>query len=500
MIFEAILNRTRQPLRDRNPNMPASLERIVSRLLEKDRSARYASAAETRTDLERLQTGRVPIAAPQRGSQRWKYGVLAAAALFGAAGLLLFWQQRVQSKLLTDKDTIVLADFTNTTDDAVFDGTLRQGLVVQLEQSPFLSLISDERIQRTLGLMGQPADARLTPKLAREICDRTGSAAVLEGSIASLGSQYVLGLGAKNCGTGEIVDEEQTHASRKEEVLDALSQMAAKFRGRVGESLASVKEHNTPLAEATTPSLEALKAYSAGLKHLTGEEDRTAAVRLFQQAIEEVAIARFQAEHTKLQRRLDAMYDDKLDGMIDEAFFRRKADECRAGQAKLTDEIERHQQANQNYIEDGTRLLDLANKAADLFEKQPAPEKRKLLRFVLIGCTWKNGQLGFEYRKPFDLIAEFEQAGKTAKSKTQHSNRDGDRGPAQSEGRKPTEHEGVAPLQIVAGGKSLAGQTGQNEIWLPSLDAFRTQLSLQGSLPPALANLNLSLNYMESMG
>ena len=107
------------------------------------------------------------------------------------------------------------------------------------------------------------------------------------------------------------------------------------------------------------------------------------------------------------------MYNDKLDGVIDEAFFRRKADECRADQVKLSDEIELHRQANQNYIEDGARLLDLANKAADLFEKQPAPEKRKLLQFILSACTWKNGQLGFEYRKPFDLIAEFEWARKT---------------------------------------------------------------------------------------
>ena len=116
---------------------------------------------------------------------------------------------------LTDKDTIVLADFINTTGDPVFDGTLRQGLAIQLEQSPFLSLISDERIQKALGLMGQPADARLTPRLAKEICERTGSAAVLEGSIASLGSQYVLGLRAKNCRTGDVLDEEQVQAARK---------------------------------------------------------------------------------------------------------------------------------------------------------------------------------------------------------------------------------------------------------------------------------------------
>ena len=167
---------------------------------------------------------------------------------------------------LTDKDTIVLADFSNTTGDSVFDGTLRQGLAVQLEQSPFLSLISEERIQQVLRLMGKPADARLTPEIAREICERTASAAVLDGSIASLGSQYVLGLRAEDCRTGDVLAEEQVQAARKEDVLNALGQIASKFRTRVGESLTTVKKHDTPLAEATTPSLEALKAYSAGWK------------------------------------------------------------------------------------------------------------------------------------------------------------------------------------------------------------------------------------------
>jgi site-specific DNA recombinase len=180
----------------------------------------------------------------------------------------------------------------------------------------------------------------------------------------------------------------------------------------------------------------------------------------------EAALARLQAEHTKIQRRLDTMYDDKLDGVIDEAFFRRKADECRAEQTKLSDEIERHRQANQNYIEDGARLLDLANKAAELFEKQPAPEKRKLLRFVLSGCTWKNGQLGFEYRKPFDLIAEFERAEKARKSKTEHSNRNGDYGPVPGVGRQAHENERVAPIEIVAGRRGQAGKTAQNDNWL----------------------------------
>ena len=163
-----------------------------------------------------------------------------------------------------DKDTIVLADFTNMTGDDVFDDTLRQGLAVQLQQSPFLSLISDERMHRTLLLMKQPADAKLTLKVASEICERSNSAAVLQGSIAPLGSAYVVGLLAKRCRTGATLDEEQAQASSKEDVLNALSQIARTFRTRVGESLATVKEHETPLVEATTASLDALKAYSTG--------------------------------------------------------------------------------------------------------------------------------------------------------------------------------------------------------------------------------------------
>ena len=167
---------------------------------------------------------------------------------------------------LSAKDTVVLADFANSTGDPVFEGTLRQGMAVQLAQSPFLSLISEQRIAKTLRLMGREADAPLTPETAREICERTGSAAVLEGSIANLGSQYVVGLRAEHCGTGDLLDAEQAQAARKEDVLSALSQIAVKFRTRVGESLATVEQHSTPLAEATTDSLDALKAYSAGLK------------------------------------------------------------------------------------------------------------------------------------------------------------------------------------------------------------------------------------------
>src|SRR5207244_4936775 len=131
---------------------------------------------------------------------------------------------------------------------------LRQGLAVELQQSPFLSLIPDPQVQRTLALMGQPKEARLSPEIARQVCERTASAAVLEGSIASLGSQYVLGLRARNCNTGSVLDQEQAVAARREDVLNSLSQMARTFRTRVGESLATVEQHSTPLAEATTPS------------------------------------------------------------------------------------------------------------------------------------------------------------------------------------------------------------------------------------------------------
>jgi DNA-binding winged helix-turn-helix (wHTH) protein/Tfp pilus assembly protein PilF len=216
----------------------------------------------------------------------WRWIALAAALLL-ATGVptFLLLRHRATPPVLSAKDTVVLADFGNSTGDPVFDGTLRQGLAVQLDQSPYLSLISDDRIHRTLRLMGRQPDARLTTEIAREICERTGSAAVLEGSIAPLGSQYAMGLRAKDCRTGDVLDEEQVEAARKEDVLNALGQMAGRFRARVGESLYTIKEHNTPLAEATTPSLEALEAYSTAWRVLASS-GATSAMPLFRHAIE----------------------------------------------------------------------------------------------------------------------------------------------------------------------------------------------------------------------
>src|SRR6476620_6735609 len=269
LIFDAILNHPAVPAVRLNPDVPADWERIIGKCLEKDRDLRYQSASDIRADLQRLKrdtdsgsdapTRRVAAVAGSPARRKAMAAASVALLAILSAGYL-YWRR---PPVLTDKDTIVLADFTNTAGDPVFDETLRQGLTVQLRQSPFLSLISEQRIQGALRLMVQPPDARLTPELARGICERTASSAVLDGSIASLGSQYVLGLRAKDCRTGDVLDQEQVQAARKEDVLNALSQAASRFRTRVGESLATVGKHDTPLEEATTPSLDALKAYSA---------------------------------------------------------------------------------------------------------------------------------------------------------------------------------------------------------------------------------------------
>ena len=199
----------------------------------------------------------------------WRWIAVGMAILLAVAlGMWRFLSHR--RAVLGAKDTVVLADFANSTGDPVFDETLREGLAIELEQSPFLSLISDQRIRHMLGLMGHPADARITPEIARGVCERTGSAAVLEGSIAPLGSQYVLELRAKSCRSGDVLDQEQVQVGKKEDVLNALGQISSRFRERLGESLTTIQEHNTPLDEATTPSLEALEAFSMGWKlHMT---------------------------------------------------------------------------------------------------------------------------------------------------------------------------------------------------------------------------------------
>ena len=287
-VFDSILNRAPISSLQLNASLPAGLERIISKCLEKDREVRYQHASEIRADLEQLKqerdSGRL-ITDARRGptvSKHWAAALIAVAiAGLGVAG----YQYARRAPKLTEKDTIVLADFTNKTGDADFDETLRQGLAVELGQSPFLSLISDQRIRGTLHLMGRPENTPVLGDVAREVCERTFSAAVVQGSISRLGSQYVLGLRATNCRTGELFFDEQLQLAKKDGVLNSLSQVARKFRTKAGESLAAIKDHSTPLIEATTPSLEAWKLYCDAFK-VAITENNAGAIPLLQRAIQ----------------------------------------------------------------------------------------------------------------------------------------------------------------------------------------------------------------------
>ena len=298
-ILDCILNRTSVPPVRLNPDVPAELERIINKALEKDRNLRYQHASEMRADLQRLKRDRdsgrsasvisgmaqVAEEAPAVPMKRlWKIGVRVAALLF--AGLVAggFYYRSHQAKRLTDKDTIVLADFTNSTGDAVFDDTLRTALTVSLQQSPFLNVLPEREVAKRLELMARPADTKLTPEAAREVCVRAGSKAYVAGAIGSLISEYVLALKAVNCQSGDTLAEEQVTAASKEKVLGALGKAASKLRSELGESLATVQRFDLPLAEATTSSLEALKAYSLGRKAVAVKSNT--GLPHFQRAIE----------------------------------------------------------------------------------------------------------------------------------------------------------------------------------------------------------------------
>jgi len=290
-IFNAILERPPVPPVRINPDTPPKLEDIINKCLEKDRNLRFQHASDLRTDLQRLrrdtESGRLTVpagveaAAPTR--DWWKVIPPVAVVLVALVGGSYFYLKRPSK--LTTKDTVVLADFDNSTGDPVFDGTLRQGLSAQLEQSPFLNLLSDQHIAQTLSLMAQPRNARLTDKLAGEVCQRTASVATIEGSISSLGSQYVLGLKTVNCRTGDPLAEEQVTANGKEQVLKALGEAATKLRERLGESLTSVQKYDVEPENVTTSSLEALNAYSLGMK-TREEKGDLAALPFFRQAVE----------------------------------------------------------------------------------------------------------------------------------------------------------------------------------------------------------------------
>jgi len=330
VICEAIMNRPPVAVVRLNHDVPAELERIINKALEKDRNLRYQHASEMRSDLQRMKrdsemgraiavssgaaavqqtgsqaaqqppaTGSSPSLAPSPSSSAVKVDenpvavrnlskiLVASAVILVAASIVgtIYFRTRQTTQRLTEKDTIVLADFANSTGDAIFDDTLKTALSVSLRQSPFLNVLSDGEVAKTLKLMTRPADSKLTVDLARELCLRAGSKAYVAGSISSLGSQYVLGLKAVDCQNGSTLGQEQTTASSKEQVLDALGKAASSLRGELGESLATVQKFDVPLEEATTSSLEALKAFTMGLK-VENEKGAAESLPYDQRAIE----------------------------------------------------------------------------------------------------------------------------------------------------------------------------------------------------------------------
>jgi eukaryotic-like serine/threonine-protein kinase len=290
-IFDSILNRTPVAPVRLNPEVSTEMERIIGKALEKNRDLRYQSAVDMRADLQRLKRNSdsgiaAPTAARVIPARKiaWKIvGACLVIALFAASAV--YYRLKQQKKRLTVKDSIVLADFANSTGDSIFDDTLKTALSVSLRQSPFLNVLPEGKVATVMRQMTLPAGTKITPDFAREICQRTGSKAYLTGTIAGLGSEYVVGLKAVNCQNGNTIAEGQITASSKEKVLDKLGEAAANIRGELGESLASVQKFDVPLEQATTASLDALNAYSLALSTWDKKGDHES-LPFFQKAVE----------------------------------------------------------------------------------------------------------------------------------------------------------------------------------------------------------------------
>jgi serine/threonine protein kinase/Tfp pilus assembly protein PilF len=322
VVFDAILNRQPPPPRALNPALPDDLDRTITRMLEKDRRLRYQTAADLLAELTRIRrdsgsrtaspsgltaapagstleaaviapnrgatvtSGSPSVVPPPRAASRGRQWALVAAGLLLAGGAGWYLWRTTQKPAFAERDSVVIADFANTTGDTVFDDALRQAVSVQLQQTPFLTLLSDQTVQRTLALMQRKPDEPLTGAVAREVCQRAGAKATVEGSIAPLGSSYVVTLGVHNCQTGASLAEQQLQATSKEDVLKVIDRAVASIRQHLGESLASIQRYDVPVTDATTASLDALRAYGLATRTrlLKGDD---AAVPFYRQAVED---------------------------------------------------------------------------------------------------------------------------------------------------------------------------------------------------------------------
>jgi serine/threonine protein kinase/tetratricopeptide (TPR) repeat protein len=378
VVFEGILNRTQvAPVRI-NPDVPAALEGIICKLLEKDKELRYQSAAEVRADLKRVRrdtesgtigvvTGsfeRVRALTPQENSRKlWSYAMAAVVVLALAGMASFFFARKHRAAMMTEKDTILVTDFVNTTADPVFDGTLKKAVSVDFSQSPYFNVFPDQKVKQTLQFMGRSPDERITIEIGREICQRDGIKAMLSGSIASLGSQYVITLEAVNAATGESLAQEQTQADNKEGVLNALHGASSSLRRKLGESLVSLQKYDKPLSEATTSSLEALKAFTLGdAKHFSGSE--LAALPLYQRAVE------LDPNFALAYARLSVTYGNTGQNELSEQ-YRQKAFELRdraSEHEKLY--IMEHYYADSGQLDKGITALELYKQT---YPRDPIP-------------------------------------------------------------------------------------------------------------------------------
>ena len=473
-VFDAILHKVpADPVR-LNGEVPAELERIISRALEKDRDLRYQHASDMRSELQRLKrdtdsgrsaavtpaveedqpesgaraaskpsSGRqraasspstpsqsssapqsvIPSAARNLSSTRTKRAIAASAVIVLAALVAggFYWHSH-RSPKLTEKDTILLTDFRNTTGDVVFDDTLKQALAVDLEQSPFLNVFPEQRVQRTLKLMGRSADARVTQDVGREICEREGIKALLGGSISSLGSHYVITLDAISARTGETLARAQGEADGKEQVLKALGSAAGGIRRKLGESLGTVQKFDKPIEEATTSSLEALKAYALALKKRYQGDD-VAGIALLKQAIEldpnfAMAYARTATSYWNLRdQALAEPYAKKACERVDRVSERERYYIVTTYQQIVTGNAEKRIQTFQlwlqNYPRDDVALNNLATEYLSLGQFENYLEYAKKSRDVDSGTVyaWMHTIMGYTALNRFD---ESREAGQQA--------------------------------------------------------------------------------------